>query len=125
ARMTGAPWIVGNAVAATALAASVALAARHVRRPALVHAAWGVVLLRLVAVPVFDWPVLPSWTEPPACVPEAPAAGPGFVLPPSPTTPDPVAGVALPLAALAGTLALLSLAAFRTFRFARRLRGVP
>lgn len=131
--MTGAPWILGNAVAATALAVSVALVARRVRRPALVHAAWGAVLLRFVAVPVFGWPVLPSWSGPPACVPAeaAPAAAwsPG-VAPPGVAMPAHAdlasSGAALlPLAALAGTLALLSLALVRALRFARRLRRVP
>lgn len=135
--MTGAPWVLGNAVAATVLAASVAVAARRVRRPALVHAAWGVVLLRLVAVPVLDWPVLPSWSEPPACAPGDPGPAAAWLpaaVPIGPVLlgavplgagPAALPGSALPLVALAGTLALLSIATVRAFRFARRLRHVP
>jgi beta-lactamase regulating signal transducer with metallopeptidase domain len=52
--------IVGNALAATALAAAVAIAARLMRRPAFVHVLWVIVLVRFVApavVPVtFDVP---------------------------------------------------------------------
>jgi beta-lactamase regulating signal transducer with metallopeptidase domain len=60
-----------NAIVATLLAIAVALIARHVRRPALVHALWIVVLVKLVTPPLFRVPVevpfpVPSLTATPA-----------------------------------------------------------
>lgn len=46
-----------NAVLATLLACVVALVARKVRRPALVHALWLVVLFKLVTPPLFEVPI--------------------------------------------------------------------
>jgi beta-lactamase regulating signal transducer with metallopeptidase domain len=50
-----------NAVAATALALPVALLARRLRRPALLHALWLLVLLRLIAPPAFELGLVPRW----------------------------------------------------------------
>ena len=46
-----------NAIAATAMAAVVMLISRWVRRPALVHALWVLVLLKLVTPPIIEVPV--------------------------------------------------------------------
>lgn len=58
-----------NAVAAAALAVVVALFSRIVRRPALIHVLWLVVLLKLVTPPLVEFPVgfeIPvlQWDEP-------------------------------------------------------------
>lgn len=48
-----------NAAVATVLACLAALIGRKVRRPALVHALWLVVLMKLVTPPVFELPIIP------------------------------------------------------------------
>src|SRR5207302_9207015 len=70
AAVTVAPWMLGNAAAAAVLAALAAALSYFVRAPAVRHAAWVLVLLKLVTPPLFSLPlpVLPaSWaptTEP-------------------------------------------------------------
>jgi beta-lactamase regulating signal transducer with metallopeptidase domain len=136
--MTWAEWVLGNAVAATALGAVVALVQRRVRSAALVHAAWGVVLLRLVAFPAVEWPVLPSWPAadtapdvrraaihpgPRAATPPArPLSEAVPALPPAGRATPPAVGL-LAFAALAGTATLLSLAVARAARLRRLLRA--
>jgi beta-lactamase regulating signal transducer with metallopeptidase domain len=46
-----------NAVVATLLACVVALIARRVRRPALIHALWIIVLAKLITPPLFEIPI--------------------------------------------------------------------
>src|SRR6516164_1490320 len=53
----------GNAIAATGLALAAVVAARIVRRPALVHALWLLVLLKLLTPPL--WPVAFTWPQAP------------------------------------------------------------
>lgn len=48
-----------NAAVATVLACLAAVIGRKVRRPALVHALWLVVLMKLVTPPVFELPIIP------------------------------------------------------------------
>jgi beta-lactamase regulating signal transducer with metallopeptidase domain/protocatechuate 3,4-dioxygenase beta subunit len=82
-----------NAAVVVALAAAVAVAGLFLRRPALVHALWVVVLLKLVTPPLFRIPVdLPGITAlaPPAI--EAPRPSPVPAAPhelPLPELPDP------------------------------------
>lgn len=52
-----------NAVVATVLAVPIALVARRLRRPALLHALWLLVLLRLIAPPVFEFGLVPRWEK--------------------------------------------------------------
>jgi beta-lactamase regulating signal transducer with metallopeptidase domain/TolA-binding protein len=59
---------VANALTATLLALPVALAARVCRRPALAHALWLLVLLKLITPPLF--PVRLPWADPLAAAPE-------------------------------------------------------
>ncbi len=55
--------VFSNAVTATVMAAGVALIAVKLRRPAVLHVLWIVVLLRLFAPPIFDFGLLPSANE--------------------------------------------------------------
>jgi beta-lactamase regulating signal transducer with metallopeptidase domain len=84
-------WLAQNAVVAAALAGVVALACRVGRlRPAVRHALWLVVLLKLVTPPIvsWPWPGLPS-----APLATAPAARPveDSILVAAPQTPPPAA----------------------------------
>src|SRR5262249_31705060 len=72
---------VSNAVAATVLALLAAIVGRVVRRPALTHALWLLVLVKLVTPPLrvleFEWPSSepPGSVEVMATMPEEPAIG--------------------------------------------------
>jgi beta-lactamase regulating signal transducer with metallopeptidase domain len=73
---------VANALTATLLALPVALAARLSRRPALAHALWLLVLLKLITPPLF--PVRLPWADPLANAPvagQAPVATASRLLP--------------------------------------------
>jgi len=63
-----------NAIVATLLAIAVALIARNVRRPALVHALWIVVLVKLVTPPLFDVPIEVPFAVPSLTAQAKPAA---------------------------------------------------
>src|SRR5438046_913360 len=78
----------GNAVAATALALVAAALGRIARRPALAHALWLLVLLKLLTPPLV-WLPLPGRPAPePGPPPELPAPGLG-VAPPGGALPSP------------------------------------
>lgn len=127
--MSPGSWILGNAAAATVLAAVVWLLQRRVRHAALLHAAWAVVLLRLVAFPPFEWRVLPAELFPAGAAP-VPAsfrdlpAGPVLVSPPDADRAPSLPALAL-LVALAGTVALPVVAWRRARAFRRLLRSAP
>jgi bla regulator protein BlaR1 len=60
-----------NAAVASVLAVAVALIGRRVRQPALMHALWIIVLVKLVTPPVFEIPVVRTcfrFTEKPAAL---------------------------------------------------------
>src|SRR5215831_15926460 len=82
-------WLAQNAVLAGLLAAAVALACRVGRfRPAVRHALWLVVLLKLATPPVFTWPGVSLILEDPA---EAPAEAP------PPSEPEPTYQILVPV----------------------------
>ncbi len=84
--------VLGNAATAAGLALVALAVGCAVRTPALRHAAWVLVLLKLVTPPLFTLPlpVLPaSWVSELA---EAPSAGVGFLVPAVPSTCGPSAG---------------------------------
>jgi beta-lactamase regulating signal transducer with metallopeptidase domain len=68
-----------NALTATLLAVAVAAVARVCRRPALAHALWLLVLLKLVTPPLL--PVSLPWTDPLAAEPTVPARAVPAALP--------------------------------------------
>ncbi len=117
----------GNATAAVVLAIVVALVSRWVKRPAVLHLLWLVVLARLLAPPVLEVALLPS----PEAAPAAPGLlqAPAIVLPPAVTQPvvtanssfDPHAVILF--AWLVGAAALVVLAAVRTLRLIRCVRA--
>src|SRR5438552_12930414 len=79
--------MLGNAAVAAGLALLALAVGYACRSPVVRHAAWVLVLLKLVTPPLFSvpLPVLPaSWGTPPA----EPAA-PSGVIRPSPSAPDP------------------------------------
>src|SRR5262245_21248890 len=91
--------MLGNAVVAAVLAGLALAVGRACRSPSVRHAAWVVVLLKLVTPPLlsFPLPVLPaSWGEPPSD-PASPTGG-FLQSPPSPpgTSDSPAKGVVLP-----------------------------
>jgi beta-lactamase regulating signal transducer with metallopeptidase domain len=124
-----------NAVAATVLAALAAGAARVVRRPALTHALWALVLLKLMTPPVWTFPVQ-RWLAPPApAVPVQPAliaTDTGPVSVPAELSSQSIRTkpsrqwrwlpAALGGAWLAGSAACLGIAVVRCARFTRLLR---
>src|SRR5262245_60860587 len=73
--------VLSNAVVAAGLAVLAALAGRVVRRPALAHAIWLLVLLKLVTPPLLNVPIAwvdddsPQTSPAPAAVAGQPAAG--------------------------------------------------
>src|SRR5438477_11197482 len=88
--------MLGNAAVAVGLALLALAVGYAVRPPAVRHAAWLLVLLKLVTPPLFNipLPVLPaSWAAPPA-EPVAPAR----VIRPSASAPDPSRPPAAPAA---------------------------
>jgi beta-lactamase regulating signal transducer with metallopeptidase domain len=108
---------VGNAGFAAVLAVAAAVASRFVRRPAVVHAVWVLVLLRLLAPPILELGMLP----PPAVQPAAenvtiPAAPVEVTDRPAPLpAPVPAQGMFVFLW-LAGTALVLTIAVSRTAR---------
>ncbi len=52
--------VIGNALGATAIALVVSGLGMRLRRPAVIHALWGLVLLKLVSIPVLEPEVLPA-----------------------------------------------------------------
>jgi beta-lactamase regulating signal transducer with metallopeptidase domain len=92
-----------NALTAAALAVPVALLARVGRRPALTHALWLLVLLKLVTPPLLSVPL--PWSDPLAAAPQTAAApappAPELAPPPArfdqaPADAEPLPGEALP-----------------------------
>jgi beta-lactamase regulating signal transducer with metallopeptidase domain len=141
-----------NAALATALAIPVAVACRFLRRPAVAHALWLLVLLKLLTPPMLGVAILPAAVAAPPPVP-AGAARPGATLRtpppieltrrPAETSPAPrvpagsltggrrsapapvlprIAGAAR-AAWIVGALAVLALALARGRRFRRLLRA--
>ena len=123
-----------NAVIATGLALVAMVASRFVRRPAVVHALWVLVLLKLVTPPLVPLAILPvpELVEP--AVPSAlsGAVVPGRMLVPESSEAVAQAGIAwsdlalrwlLPGLWLAGALVILVIAVVRGHRFAGMLRG--
>jgi TonB family protein len=113
-----------NAGSALLLAAMVGIASRCIRRPAVTHVLWALVLLRLLIPPVFELPLLPAPKAPIAVAPApAPVAPP--VLPKQAAgvieansfdiTPG---GVALSVWLL-GALLVAGLATIRVIKFGR------
>jgi TonB family protein len=115
-----------NAGSALLLAAAVGIASRFIRRPAVTHVLWALVLLRLLIPPVLELPMLPAPAAPiavasavaPVALPALPeeAARPieasGFDITPG--------GVALSLWLLGASL-VAGLAILRVIRFGRLL----
>ena len=83
--------VVVKACSVVALALAAALAGRYLRRPAIVHVLWIIVLLELLVPPVFEIGVLPRMDRPAAAVISAVAALPAPV-----TAPDGTGEVAGP-----------------------------
>ena len=113
--MNGMLEIIGvNALGATLLAGVVAVAARFIQRPAVVHGLWLLVLVELVSLPVLGVAVLP-----------APASA---LVQPGPATPAAESAALIPWRAivsaawLGGALLVLALALSRSLRFTRLLR---
>ncbi|HEY1378084.1 MAG TPA: M56 family metallopeptidase, partial [Gemmataceae bacterium] len=130
--MTVAPWMLGNAAAAAVLAVFAAALSYFVRAPAVRHAAWVLVLLKLVTPPLVGvpLPVLPaSW----APQPEARVAGAVRVSCPvtesmtAPATPPAARGLTLVdglrLAWIAGAVGWFAWQGRRIVRFRRRVRA--
>jgi beta-lactamase regulating signal transducer with metallopeptidase domain len=130
-----------NVVLASGIAVAAALTARATKRPALAHALWLLVLLKLVTPPLVSWPVLPAERAElvgaveaePIPVPVAELALPGPppevfpVLPAEVEAPAPASEASkaplLPAVWLTGTLLLLGLALTRVWRFSRVVAG--
>jgi beta-lactamase regulating signal transducer with metallopeptidase domain len=124
---------VQNTALAAALAA-VALAVGHAlpRRPALAHALWLLVLLKLVTPPLVGlpvWPGLPSTPTAVNCPADAPVVREVATAAPITTTapPPPSWDVTTALLAvwLVGVCAYWGLAAWRLLRLSRLLRALP
>jgi beta-lactamase regulating signal transducer with metallopeptidase domain len=125
--------LVVNTVSAGVLALIVVSISRFVRRPALIHGLWVLVLLKLLVPPVFEIAVLPaSWTAPAHEAAPAPSALPvstvvveasdGFE-PAGRETALPSPGALLLAFWVCGTLGLLSLGVWRIRTFGRLLRA--
>ena len=85
-----------NALTATAVGLAVLALGRFCRRPALLHALWLLVLLKLITPPLWDVPVpRPTVTGAAAAVPHAPAED--TPVPPTPVSPEKPAAGAVPL----------------------------
>ena len=117
----------GNASFALALAVGVAVASRWVRRPAVLHLLWLVVLVRLLLPPVFEVALLPAGTSPPSSASFIPVYAAAGGLPAGVSHLDPAFGLGLRetllLGWLVGTAALVVLAAVRTLRLIRSVRA--
>src|SRR3954469_14754442 len=74
-------WLLANAVCALALAVPAWLVGRYARRPALAHALWLLVLLKLVTPPLLR-PELP-WLAPPPAKAAAPVEFVTVPIPPA------------------------------------------
>jgi TonB family protein len=115
-----------NAGSALLLAAAVGIASRYIRRPAVTHLLWALVLLRLLIPPVFELPLLPAPAAPIAVAPAAaPVALPAFpekaAVVAEPSGFDITAsGVALMLWLL-GALLVAGLATLRVISFGRMM----
>jgi WD40 repeat protein/beta-lactamase regulating signal transducer with metallopeptidase domain len=83
--------VVGNLVVAAALGAAVCALGRRTRRPALVHAAWLLVLVKLLTPPLFTLPV--------RCLPGEPAARPAAAAGAAPTRAAALPGATSPVPA--------------------------
>lgn len=119
--------LAAHALAAAGLAVAVTLLARAVRHPAVVHALWVVVLLKLLIPPFVELAVLPA---PAASVPVVlPAGSAGFleeaaVVAERTQQRAPGSGFFVALAVFAGgSLTLAALAVVRARRFRRRLEA--
>jgi beta-lactamase regulating signal transducer with metallopeptidase domain len=134
--------LVINSAAATLLAAFALAASRFVRRPAVVHVLWLAVLLKLLAPPVLEMAMLPSWTSPfaspgppPALTAPLDAARLEALLALASLPPESVSGPglsAMQIAAraagalwLAGIAFLVLLTVYRSLRFRRLVVGAP
>ncbi len=114
-----------NTASATVLAAVVALVAWRVRRPALLHVLWLVVLLRLLAPPLVGLPLLPAAggvVTVQGSLALAPAAGRGT---PPVSPPHRAGAIARSVAAVwaAGSAIVGLVLAVRVGRFRRLLRA--
>src|SRR5262245_18928910 len=112
-----------NAVTASVLGAIVACCARWIRRPALAHALWLVVLLDLVLPPVIPLALLPPIDAAPR--PPVAAAPPAVAVDVVAATPADLTPAILVSLWLAGAAAVVFLAATRARRFGRGLREAP
>jgi beta-lactamase regulating signal transducer with metallopeptidase domain len=130
-------WMGASAVVATLLALVAALAGRWVRRPAILHAMWALVLVRLVTPPLLSIPLVPARFSPtavpaplsaeiPLAVRDAGAVGSArlAVGPTGDAVRPRVMAPALLAVSLAGSLWVVALAAYRARRFRELLRGI-
>ncbi len=130
--------ILFNIAGAALLALFATLVGSRTKRPALVHALWLLVLLKLVCPPALEIALLPrlgSWLPRPS-QPVEPLASrdlqeSGALEPPAQRSPRPDFADSrpgfdrlLPIALAAGAIFLLGLSAFRLLRFQRRLEHV-
>lgn len=117
----------GNASAALVLAVAVALVGMWLRRPAVLHLLWLVVLVRLLMPPVLEIPLLTGEPSPltHASVVTAPAADGAAVSGLALAEPPSALGLreTLLLGWLVGAAALVLLAAARTLRLVRTVRA--
>jgi bla regulator protein BlaR1 len=132
--VTVVPWMLGNAAAAAVLAVFAAALSYFVRAPAVRHAAWVLVLLKLVTPPLVNLPlpVLPaSWAPQPGPAPAevGPASRAGPLVPLGSRhrlhedAPGPSLNDALLLAWAAGAIGWFAWQGRRIVRFRRRLRA--
>jgi beta-lactamase regulating signal transducer with metallopeptidase domain len=124
-----------NAFTATALALVVAVAGRRTKRPALIHALWLVVLLKLVSPPVLEVALVPRFAPARGLGPQERAAeetrseaartrvSPSRASAEAPSLGGARLGEMLLAVAVTGACAVLGVAIVRTIRFRRRVRG--
>ena len=115
-------WIVSNAILASALALLVSALARFIRTPALRHALWVLVLIKLITPPLWKLPIevhetlpsgraLNSWQAPAGTVAQDGSQTTGWTW----------RWILVPFS-VGGSLVLLGLAGWRTKRFGKLLR---
>ncbi|MBW2527156.1 MAG: TonB family protein [Deltaproteobacteria bacterium] len=114
--------VLSNALAAAALAVGVAILTRRLRWPAAAHLLWLAVLLRMVAPPLFQIPLLPAPAAPTEGLVAVSGSLLGLAAEPTPRTLD--MRLLLLTAWAAGASIVLALAVIRT-RQLRRLLGRP
>jgi beta-lactamase regulating signal transducer with metallopeptidase domain len=85
-----------NALIATGLALVAAVVGRLVRRPAVRHGLWLLVLVKLITPPIWDWPIAWPSVEEPAFLAGTATAPPTVDESPLPTSPLPVSDQTLP-----------------------------